>query len=457
MMVPAVGMQTLASGGIEGKYKWIYGYFQPELLLVENRRFQGYRDIFDQRVHSARFRYWNNGDPSERLARGRFARLGWGNSKLALRAGAFEAGISTENIWWGPGQFHALTFSNQARGFPHASINTHKPLETFMGNFEAQMVVGRLANNYAPPSQIDELNNAYFEPLPRSSRYLNAFNIVYSPNLLKGLSLGLSRTFQQFNSERGGSFWDWFPVFEPFQKSRLFEDGHSVDYDDREQDQQATVYARYFIAKAKMEVYAEYGRRDHAYSWRDFAMNPEHSRAYILGFNKMFPTTNPGRWFQMRGEMVHGSQSANTMVRYRGISGGMSWHMHGQARGFRNHGEYMGIGAGAGTNLQTLELSLVEGVNKYGILAERAANHMDFYNRAFQGQENARPWVDFSGALLITREWNRFLIDGRLQGITAYNYQWQINADTESPLPRGHFGKFSILAQVHMYYLIDWK
>lgn len=455
-MVPAVGMQTLVSAGVEGRYKRIYGYFQPEILLVENRRYTGFEDIFGNTIARQRFHFWNNGDPAERLAAGPFVRAGWGNSKLALQAGAFEAGLSTENIWWGPGQFHALTISNQAAGFLHLTLNTHKPLKTFIGHFETQMVMGRLINNRMPPSQRNDLNDRFHRPMPGSSRFMNGLNIVYSPNWLSGLSLGFSRTFQQYFNLMGRSLGAWFPVFDPFQKSRFFEDEQMTGYDRGTYDQQAAVYARYMLPRVRMELYAEYGRRDHAYNWREFVLNPEHARGYLLGFNKLFPTAHKNTWVQVKGEMVHGSQSLHPMVRYTPLYGGYSWHMHSRLRGFKNHGENMGIGAGAGTNLQTLELSIVEGINKYGILLERAANHMDFYYRAFHDLENARPWVDFSGALLATRQWDRFLIDGRLQAITAYNYQWRMNADTESSLPR-HRETFSILAQVHFYYLIDWK
>ena len=47
-------------------------------------------------------------------------------------------------------------------------------------------------------------------------------------------------------------------------------------------DGQISVTTRYMMPEAWAELYFEYGRNDAAGSIRDFALIPQHSRAYIL-------------------------------------------------------------------------------------------------------------------------------------------------------------------------------
>ncbi len=451
-MLPAAGMQALGSIGVEYRLPWLHVYAQPSLLLANNPTYQGYPG-FGNAIDRVRYSIWRTGDMSERLYPGRVARLAWGNSKAALRLGAWEMGVSTENLWWGPGQFHSLTFSHHAPGFAHLSLNTHRPMETFLGNIEAQLIMGQLEPNDMPYSQVRHLNGRHANPRPNENRYLNAMNIVISPKWPQGLHLGLARTFQRYRSEQGNGVRDWLPVLEPFQKVRHFEDGHSVDYDSRRQDQQASIFARYLIQGVRMEIYAEYGRRDHAYNWREFLTNPEHARGYIMGFKKLFATTKADTWLQVRGEMVQGSQSINRQTRYGDLSSAFSWHSHGAVLGFQHQGQTMGIGAGNGTNMQILELALVKGLDKLGLILERSEQHKGFFERAFPDPLLYRPWVDVGMGLQWSKQWDKLLLDTQLRGVQGLNYQWMGNQNPNPNFPTS-VNKFNLLGQVQLVYLL---
>lgn len=452
MLSPSVGWQSLWSAGVEFRWKFIHAYFQPEFHQAQNKRFTGFDDTFPLGVNLSRTNSWWTGDIQELFWDGSQTLLNWGNSKIALQLGAFEAGVSTQNIWWGPGQFHALTFSNASQGFPHVSINTHRPAKTFVGNFEGQLLAGALQSRFLRSSQSDELNNLRKE-IPNDWRYVNALTITYSPKWIPNLFVGATRTFQQFNDNRGNTIWDWLPVIEPFQKERFFDGGNTIEYDDREQDQQATVFSRVFIPKAKAELYVEFGKRDHNLNWRETILNPEHARAYILGFNKLFHTPNKKVFYQLRGEMVQTSSSINQIVRYNNltISG---WHMHAQVFGFKNYGQFLGLNQSMIGNSQILEVSRIKGLQKIGLMFERIENNQDFFRRAFEIHPNPRPWIDFSAALLLTHRFGPVVADLRLQSIHAYNYQWAWNhPDSSNPfgsVPR----RTDFLMQWHLYYMI---
>ncbi|WP_246581450.1 capsule assembly Wzi family protein [Echinicola shivajiensis] len=452
-MIPNVGFQNLVTGGIAGKFHFINIQLMPEWVWAQNSSYFGYPKDFLGSTNSAQYYLWNNSDTPERFGENSYSKFGLGQSKISLGYGAFEIGASTENIWWGPGQFNALIFSNNAQGFSHLTLNTTKPAKTFLGSFEGQIIMGRLEPSGYAPSQWEELNEQYFNPLSEDWRYLNGMSISYQPKWVPGLFLGLNRTFQQYNEDKGNSFGDWFPIFETFTKSSLFNNGNSVDYDGKRQDQQVSVFGRYLFTKANAELYFEYGRRDHAYTAREFVMNPEHARAYLLGFNKLFELPYPNKLIQLRAEMTQQQESVNRYIRYIGLGGGTSWHTHYQVRGFTHLGRPLGVGIGTGSNVQTVEVSLIDKLNKYGILLERLANHQDFYYKGLGYQDERQPWVDLSLGFLFDYQWDRFMLSSRLQFINGMNYQWQLYENSTEEFPVGK-DKFSVFAQANLIYLL---
>ncbi|MCS5489191.1 capsule assembly Wzi family protein [Algoriphagus limi] len=449
-LIPNPGFQTYFSGGIQANYKFINLSFRPEIVIAQNSGFPTSLNEMTIAQIRSRFFLWNWGDNPERFGNGVYFRPWWGQSKLTIQYGAFEIGGSTENIWWGPGQFNALTFSNNAQGFPHWTINTTKPAKTFLGNIELQMVIGKLQNSGFDPSQNQELNDQYFIPFTGDSRYVNAVTFSWNPKWVKGFYFGFSRTFQQYNANRGNTFYDWFPVFEGFQKKNFFNDGNSVDFDANGRDQTITLFGRLVVPKTKSELYFEFGRRDHAYDWREFILNPEHARAFIFGFNQLFEIPEMQKTIQIRSEITHQQESVNRYLRY-GLSGAGTWHTNGRARGFVNYGQPLGVGIGTGSNVQTLEISLVDGIDKMGVLFERLANNQDFYYKALLQFTERRPWVDLSLGFLYDKQFGNLLLSSKLQLIHARNYQWQLDPSSTPDFPKGK-NLTSVMAQASVVY-----
>lgn len=450
-MIPNPGLQSYVSGGMYVSWGGLHLTLRPELVLAQNLGFD--TDIGSMSAFEIqnRFLLWNIGDVPERFGSEPLMAPWWGQSKLTYQVGAFEIGASTQNLWWGPGQWNSLTFSNNSQGFPHLTLNTIHPAKTFLGNFEGQLVMGKLFNSGFGPSQSQELNAQYFVPFTGDWRYLNAVTISWNPRWVKGLYMGFARTHHSYNASRGNDFYDWFPIFEVFQKKKFFTNGNTVDYDANGRSQQFTIFGRWVVQKTKSEIYFEFGRRDHAYDWRDFTLSPEHARAYILGFNQLIKVSNWRNQLQIRGEMTHQQESINRYIRNEGILGGFTWHTHGIARGFVNYGQPMGVGIGIGSNVQTLEMALVDGVNKKGILVERLANNQDFYYRALFQYSLRKPWVDYSLGFLYDKKFGSLLLSSKLQVIHARNYQWQLDPLSTPDFPRGR-NLTSILGQVSAVY-----
>ena len=463
-MIPNPGLQTYLSGGVQVNYRFINFTFRPELVLSQNSGFETNLEEMSSFQIQNKFITWNLGDFPERFGDGWVFNPWWGQSKLTFQYGAFEMGAATENIWWGPGQFNALTFSNNAQGFPHLTVNTTKPAKTFLGNFETQLIMGRLENSGFAPSQNQALNDRFFIPFTGDWRYLNAITLTYNPKWVKGFFFGFSRTFQQYNASRGNSFLDWMPVFEGFQKKNFFESGNSEDFDSNGRDQTITLFGRLVIPKTKSELYFEYGRRDHAFTWREYILNPEHARAYIFGFNQLFEVPEIGKTIQIRSEITHQQESINRIIRYGGIlpplaggiRGGISWHTHNPARGFVNYGQPLGVGIGVGSNVQTFEIALVDEFDKAGIVFERLANNQDYYYKALLQFSERKPWVDLSMGVLYDKKFDNLLVSSKVQVIHARNYQWQLDPRSTSEFPKGK-NMTNLMAQASLIYFWNSK
>jgi len=429
----AKGYQQLVSAGIYGGIGPLYIQLQPEFVFAQNK----YYDFGFSKARGIEY--------VEMFGQDTYSKLLAGQSSIRLNYGAFSLGASSENIWWGPGQYNSLLFSNNAFGFQHLTLNTRKPAKTFLGSFEGQLILGKLEN---------------FEPFIRNGeedwRYVNGITFSYQPKWLPGLYLGASRVFQQFSSFNNQTWVYYFPVFEPFQKVRLVDPNlpffDSSEYDNRLQSQQLTGFARIVIPKAKAELYFEYGRRDHAVDWREFLLNPEHARAYLFGFTKLIPLTK-NTLFQLKGEVLQQQESINILTRY-GALGGASWSSHGIAQGFTHRGQMLGPGVGPSSNVQTLETSLVNGIKKVGVRWERINRHQDLFIKLYNDHSENGRWVDYSARILADWKWENLLFSTTINLVYSINPQWELADESTVEFPNGK-NVFSTAVQVNLIYLWD--
>jgi hypothetical protein len=410
----AKGVQQWISTGVYASFGPISLQLQPEWIIAQNKNYD-----FGQKK-AAGIEY------IERFGQGVYSRLLLGQSSLRANWGAFSIGVSSENIWWGPGQYNSLLFSNNAFGFYHLTLNTRKPAKTFLGSFEGQLLVGKLENFAA------------FEREGKEDwRYLNGITLSFQPKWIPGVYVGFSRVFQQYSSYNDQSWAYYFPIFEPFQKVNLIDPNSGVfdstEYDDRLQSQQLTGFARIVISKAKAEVYFEYGRRDHAVDWREFLLNPEHARAYILGFKKLISLPNQA-FLQVNGEILQQQESINILTRY-GPAGGASWASHGIQQGFTHRGQLLGPGVGPSSNVQTIETSWVKGMKKIGIRWERLNRHQDVYVRVYNDPSEKGRWVDYSARLLGDWQWKNLIVSSSFNLIYSLNSNWSLDPNSTSEFP----------------------
>ena len=416
LMIPAKGYQNFISAGLFAEYGILSVQIKPENVYAVNPDY----DIFPlTESNTARFRnifYLNTTDLPSPFGDKSYHKLNWGQSNIKINYKKFSLGLSTENLWWGPGVRNSLLMSNNAPGFLHFTLNTNKPVETCIGSFEGQIISGKLEGSglSSPKSQFIIDGVDYEIPKSADWRYINGLSINYHPKWVPGLFLGLNRTIQVYHDDMGNSFDDYMPIFAPFQKKNLPEE------DTKNRDQLASLFFRWVMKEAKFEFYGESGWNDNSSTIWDFFDSPEHSRAYLFGFSKLFMLNKTkNKYLKVSFETTHLEQSADRIVRPAG-----AWYRHGHVKhGYTNEGQVLGAGIGPGSNLQSLDVSIWEDDFVWGIQAERYAHNMDFYYDAYTFYDHK--WVDLRLNTYAYKKYGDLGIQAKLNFAQMRNFQYQ--------------------------------
>lgn len=443
-MLPAKGFQTLLTAGIFAEYGPLSIQFKPEVVMAANSRF----DTFDENhydVITARYYdFYNNIDLPARFGNDGVTKAYWGQSSIRLNYKALSFGLSTENLWWGPGMRNSLLMSNTAPGFKHLTLNTRKPISSPIGSFEGQIIAGRLEDSgYG----VLEPEREYFgQPLyvtkPNDWRYLSGLAITWQPKWVPGLFLGLTRSAQHYRNGLN-KIGDYLPLFSSKKQAAAAE---AIN----KRDQRNSYFMRWLWAEEKAEFYFEFGRNNYSGSLSDLSLEPNVSRAYIFGLRKLFP-------FGAKEDQNLMISAEVTQLQETDISKVLnldSWYTSKNIRqGYTNRGEVLGAGIGPGANIQSLEVSWVKGLKRIGLQFERLVHNNDFYYYAFSDSRDfRRHWVDLSiGA---GGEWNykNFIFNAKLQGIQSLNYQWYLFQAPDQPYMTPGKDAFNLQVQAGLTY-----
>jgi hypothetical protein len=115
-MIPNRGLQQVFSLGAFVEWWKFSLQLQPELIKAQNKEFIGF-PIEQQSTILFYYEYLNRIDLPERFGESSYQKLIPGQSSFRLNLDAISLGISTENLWWGPGRRNSLLMGNSAPGF----------------------------------------------------------------------------------------------------------------------------------------------------------------------------------------------------------------------------------------------------------------------------------------------------------------------------------------------------
>jgi len=427
-MIPNRGYQQLISFGFHAELGPLSIQFKPESVYAENRNFEGFPDSHYGSIWSRRYSLWNYIDMPERFGENAYKKSLFGQSSIRLNYSGLSLGLSSENIWWGPSIRNSIMMSNQAQGFNHITFNTTRPLKTFIGNFEWQVVTGRLeGSGFRPPvpGQTVGISN-YYNPKKDDWRFYQGLTLSYSPKWVDGLSLGVIRWIQTYG-EFATKNRDYFPVFDGLfrknDKYGLFDGSLEL-----ERDQAAGIFGRWVWQDAKAEIYGELNYNDAKYNLRDLMLDSDHARAYTVGFNKVFKKNQASKIYKVSYERTMMQQTSSRLLRNAG-----SWYLHSSVRhGYTNNGEVLGAGIGPGSNSQYFELSMIDKLDKYGVAFEVIDQDNDFFIGAFEeAQDFRRYWKDFNVHFSFQKKIKNYWGHINVVYSRSLNYQWELEDFTE--------------------------
>ncbi len=256
-----------------------------------------------------------------------------GQSSITVSGGPIEAGVGTENEWWGPAQRNPLILSDNAAGFPHAFLRTGRPLSSPLGQFEGRWIVGGLKES-------DYFN----DDVTDNVRSLSAFSLTWKQRPSSGLTLGLQRSvFAPVDGYSGvpANLLDFIsgvghPNALPNTDSTMTPGP----------DQIFSFFAHWALPRYGLESYIEWGRSDFPASLREMLTEPNHSRGYTTGLQWVGTRSDRSPRMRLQAEFTNVEQSSS----YRYRPNGSFYTSRAVAQGYTNEGQMLGSGVGPGSS-----------------------------------------------------------------------------------------------------------
>ena len=393
-MILSKGVQTFARAGVYMRYGIIEVQLAPEWVYAANAR-------YDTGIN------WGSNSG------GVYNKIFPGQSAAGIRIGAVSMGISTQNLWWGPGIRSSLLMSNNAPGFMHFYIRSNRPAQTPIGNFEWQLIGSRLDSDSTRPYENRNLQLTA-ESYPATWRYQSAFVISYQPKWIPGLFVGMTRSLQRYQKDIGLGGTRFLKKYVPVL-TKAFQKKNEQNDDAEGTDQLASFFFRWVMPKSGWEFYGEWGYNDYKQNIRDYAMDATHSAAYILGASKLIKT---GKYQILFGiETLKQSETPSNLLRGAG-----NWYVHGGDNGYTHLNQILGAGVGYGADLQSAWFKISNSASDFSfkIFTERVQRDPNnFQNK----------WIDMIWQVQPIWKSRHLTISSSINYIRSKNYLWEKNRD----------------------------
>ena len=334
-----------------------------------------------------------------------------GQSSVRYDLGKVSLSASTQNLWWGPGIVNSMLMSNNAPGFFHYSFSTNRPLKTFLGNFQFQIISATLKQD---SSQGFENRNLKKLSLQNRDRAYNALTFTFQPVIMKNITFGLTRAFQNLAENNIAGFVPkYLPVLGSFFGSA---------YNDTiNRDQILSFNTRWIFPKNHAEVYFEFGYNDAKDNFRDLMLDMSHASGYIFGFKKL-SYLNKMDYLDFGAEVIRMAQTSSYLMRDAG-----NFYEHGRmTEGYTHNNQILGAGSGFGNNMQTFNLSYNSGWNKYGLIFNHIVqNPTQIVTGSIENLGlRTTKWEDFSYGIQSRYRYRNILFSANLEYVNSKNYLW---------------------------------
>lgn len=357
------GFTSSLTAGFHMQYRFLSASFRPMFIHNQNRDFALSRYPPRNGLSEYGSPFYTM-DVPQRFGDSSFRVFDPGPSYLKAGVKGFEAGISNQNRWWGPAIHYPILMSNNGPGFWHYFAGTENPKNIYIGTLEATVIWGKLHESY------------YFDDQGfNDERYLTGLTLQFNPKPTPNLTLGFSRVFYRILPPEGIPVGDLFKTFEALTKVNFSSDSNRGG--DDKFSQMLSLHGRWVFPESGFELYGEFARNDHSWNLRDALGEPEHSRAYMLGFQKTFTLPN-SNILAVNTEIVQGEASKTRTFRTDA-----TYYTHYiVSQGYTHKGQILGVGHDAGTNSQIMEGSYYFDNGRISGWLRRTVKNNDFFYRS---------------------------------------------------------------------------
>ena len=453
-MYPSRGWQERYSYGVNLNLLIFDINYQPEKITLQNLTQEYYPGNTGD--GNFMFKYFgmvaNNIDNFRQFGYDRIVETTLGQSRAGIKFKYITAGVSNENIWWGPGKRNSLVFTNNAAGFKHYYLKTVEPIKTYIGSFELAGVVGKLDTTKYTEIDQELLNICrpckFFKNL--DEREIDGITINYQPRWIPNFYIGYaySRQFYRHATDALGDTVNFFSKNLPKQEI-------------------GSMFFRFAMPEDHAEFYGEMGMPNEApWPWKFFKerMRP----GFVFGATKLVPLKLFDSYLSLNVEFTQLQLMNQQDILYNGapFAGGKpnSWYLSNIInQGWSNNGQLMGASIGPGSNNQSITLSWNKGYNKIGVFVERTVYNNDFYYSVYYNPYAAngygyynRYWVDLTQRLeLQLMPLRNILLSASFTNTHALNYRWiRIEDGSAYDVPSIYSDKYNNQFQMSIKYLL---
>lgn len=337
------GATVSGSAGVSARAGVLSAQLAPEAFWSENRGF-ALRETHPRASEFANPRSARFIDLPQRFGDGGYGRVDPGESFLRLDVGRLAAGVSSAVQAWGPADRLPLILGADGPGLPHVFVGSATPVNVGVGRLHGRVVWGDARQSEFTTIAAGEHG---------SRRFVSGVVAVFTPAFVPGLEVGGARFYHLAWPAGGLGARDFAKIFDPFTKSSLPDVDGSGSRAQRD-NQLLSVFARWVLPSAGLEVWGEYGREDHSWDLLDLYLEPDQQAAYTLGARKVWARGD--RVWAARGEVLDAQVSHLLEVRDQ-----HPFHRHaGTPQGHTHHGQPLGASSAHGGG------GWVLGLDRYG-------------------------------------------------------------------------------------------
>lgn len=345
------GLSAATTTGAGASWKWFSAVLAPAVSYQQNQPFEIEPITTAGLSPYGNFYHAGTIDQPQRFGDKPFWWYSLGQSFVRIDAFGAAAGLSTENLRWGPAHRNPLLMGGAAPGFPHAFIGTSHPVDVGLGYLEIEAVWGRLTES------------AYFDfTTDNDSQLFGGLVMAFSPRG-SGLTLGFARSYLSYVPPNSNLIDQ---IVAPYRRIGRNEADNEL----------LSGFLYWVLPESGFRVYGEFARDDAWEDMRDLVLEPDHSRAYTVGLEKVFARDNAPGMLRIAAEATNVGRSPT----YQSGRGQVSFYTHSEMRqGYTHRGQLLGAPIGTGSDAQYVSADYLGRNLLAGVYLERVRYDNDVY------------------------------------------------------------------------------